>query len=74
VESGLPFFQLPWEFGLNATLASTANSTAAVAVDPLEIVQELGMGVVMLPLVSILQHLAIAKHYAGASTARNKFS
>ena len=41
------------------------NSTHMPAVDPLAIVQELGMGLVMMPLVSILQHLAIVKHYAG---------
>jgi hypothetical protein len=72
---GLPCFQLPWHFGLNSTHSttaanSTANSTADATADsslsPLEIVQELGMGIVMMPLVSILQHLAIAKHYAGS--------
>ena len=31
----------------------------------MELAQELGVGLLMLPLVSILQHLAIAKHYAG---------
>lgn len=75
VEAGLPCFQLPWHFGLNSTHSttaanSTANSTADATADsslsPLEIVQELGMGIVMMPLVSILQHLAIAKHYAGS--------
>jgi len=68
VEAGLPYFQLPWHFGLNSTLPATRNSTADSSTEtlgPLEIVQELGMGVVMMPLVSILQHLAIAKHYAG---------
>jgi hypothetical protein len=78
VEAGLPCFQLPWHFGLNSTQSttlphpaanSTANATADATADsslsPLEIVQELGMGIVMMPLVSILQHLAIAKHYAG---------
>jgi hypothetical protein len=63
VESGLPHFQLPWLFGLNAT--TTANATAAPPEDLLDIVQEFGMGIVMMPMVSILQHLAIAKHYAG---------
>lgn len=67
VESGLPHFQLPWQFGLNLTAEAEANSTSSATspLDLLEIVQELGMGVVMMPLVSILQHLAIAKHYAG---------
>jgi hypothetical protein len=31
----------------------------------MDMVQEFGMGIVMMPMVSILQHLAIAKHYAG---------
>ncbi|XP_023324357.1 sodium-independent sulfate anion transporter [Eurytemora carolleeae] len=34
--------------------------------DPIQILQDLGTGLVMLPLVSLLQHLAIAKHYAGS--------
>ena len=68
VESGLPAFQLPWLFGLNATTTTTANSTVVEPpLDLLEIVQELGLGIVMMPMVSILQHLAIAKHYAGTA-------
>ena len=34
----------------------------------MQLAQELGVGLLMLPLVSILQHLAIAKHYAGQNT------
>ena len=35
--------------------------------DIITIVQELGLGIVMMPMVSILQHLAIAKHYTGTA-------
>jgi len=63
VDQGLPAWQLPWEFNRNTTLA-TGNGTSA-SEGPLEVASELGIGLLMLPLVSILQHLAIAKHYAG---------
>lgn len=63
VDQGLPAWQLPWEFNRNSTL-ETVNGTD-IAEGPLEVARELGIGLVMLPMVAILQHLAIAKHYAG---------
>ena len=57
VDSGLPAWQLPWEFN--------RNLTTETYVGPFELAQEIGLGLVMIPLVSILQHLAIAKNYAG---------
>ena len=59
VDQGLPAWQLPWQFN--------RNSTEEVE-GPVQLAQELGVGLLMLPLVSILQHLAIAKHYAGQNT------
>ena len=69
VDQGLPAWQLPWQFNRN-TSTSFENSnetltTESEAEGPLELASELGIGLVMLPMVSILQHLAIAKHYAG---------
>ena len=56
VDQGLPAWQLPWTFNvLNSTSVNSFEET----------VSELGAGLAMLPLVSVLQHLAIAKHYAG---------
>ena len=57
VDQGLPAWQLPWHFN--------RNTTEEWEEGPVELAQEFGMGLLMLPLVSILQHLAIAKHYAG---------
>ena len=54
VEEGLPSWQLPWKFNLDTT-----NSTLG----PIEMAEEFGIGLLMLPLVSMLQHLAIAKFY-----------
>ena len=59
VDQGLPAWQLPWQFN--------RNSTDEVE-GPVQLAQELGVVLLMLPLVSILQHLAIAKHYAGQNT------
>ena len=58
VDQGLPQWQWPWDFNRNSTSEMEEEG-------PLDVAQELGVGLVMLPLVSILQHLAIAKHYAG---------
>ena len=58
VDPGLPGWQLPWLFNRNTTDPGEWEG-------PVELAQELGIGLLMLPLVSILQHLAIAKHYAG---------
>jgi hypothetical protein len=49
-------WQLPWQFNLNVT-------EVAEAAGPLEIAGELGIGLVMMPLVANLQQLAIAKFY-----------
>ena len=57
MDSGLPAWQLPWEFNRNFTAETYSG--------PFELAQEFGLGLVMIPLVSILQHLAIAKNYAG---------
>jgi len=64
VDQGLPAWQLPWEFNRNLTTGAVNGTTEPEG--PLEIASELGIGLLMLPLVSILQHLAIAKHYAGS--------
>ena len=65
VDQGLPAWQLPWQFNRNRT---TNNGTTVEMEGPVELAGELGVGLLMLPLVSILQHLAIAKHYAGQNT------
>ena len=52
VQGGLPAWQLPWEFNTNSTMET-----------PLEMAEDFGIGLLMLPLVSIMQHLAIAKFY-----------
>ena len=62
VEAGLPAWQLPWEFNRNYT---GTNQTRGDLSEPFTLAGELGLGLAMIPLVSILQHLAIAKHYAG---------
>ena len=59
VDQGLPAWQLPWQFNRNTTDEVEG---------PVQLAGELGVGLLMLPLVSILQHLAIAKHYAGQNT------
>ena len=55
VEEGLPSWQLPWKFNLDTTNSSTSG--------PIEMAEDFGIGLLMLPLVSMLQHLAIAKFY-----------
>ena len=62
VEGGLPAWQLPWQFNRNYT---ATNQTRDDITEPFTLAGELGLGLAMIPLVSILQHLAIAKHYAG---------
>ena len=56
VEEGLPSWQLPWKFNLETTNSSTTSG-------PIEMAEDFGIGLLMLPLVSMLQHLAIAKFY-----------
>ena len=55
VEEGLPSWQLPWKFNLDTTNSTTSG--------PIEMAEDFGIGLLMLPLVSMLQHLAIAKFY-----------
>ena len=63
VDSGIPSPQLPWLFNRNI---SSCNSNGTIGpTEPFDLAGEFGLGLVMIPLVSILQHLAIAKHYAG---------
>ena len=64
VDQGLPSWQLPWQFNRNLTTSNNSLQEDG----PVELAQEFGIGLLMLPLVSILQHLAIAKHYAGQNT------
>ena len=63
VEEGLPAWQLPWRFNLNATSTASNLTASKSPPGPLEIAEDLGIGLVMLPLVSVLQQLAIAKFY-----------
>ena len=58
VEGGIPPFQPPWHFGLNATDVAGPDMEG-----PLDIAGHLGMGLAMMPLVANLQQLAIAKFY-----------
>jgi hypothetical protein len=63
IEAGLPGFQVPWKFHM-------ANHTSdATTDDPIEIVKKLDIGLAMLPLVSMIQHIAIVKFYARKSVA-----
>lgn len=64
VEEGLPSWQLPWQFNSNSTGEEDDSSS-----NPLEMAQDFGIGLLMLPLVSILQHLAIAKFYTRKSNS-----
>merc|ERR1712181_17684 len=66
VGQGLPAWQLPWQFNRNTT--TNYNGTTDEMEGPVQLAGELGVGLLLLPLVSILQHLAIAKHYAGQNT------
>ena len=65
VEGGIPPFQPPWLFGLNATGEGGASGDpqSPPLEGPLEIARHLGVGLAMMPLVANLQQLAIAKFY-----------
>ena len=56
VQGGLPDWQLPWQFNVPQNQTQTVES-------PLEMAEDFGIGLLMLPLVSVMQHLAIAKFY-----------
>ena len=64
MESGIPAFQLPWQFNVNQTAASINDEASE---GPFEIAGDLGIGIVMVALVSVLQHMAIAKFYCRES-------
>lgn len=55
VPQGLPQWDLPWRYGCN----DTANHK-----DPIEMVRDLKDGLVMLPLVSIIQIIAITRNFS----------
>ncbi len=61
VEEGLPAWQLPWRFNTDLNNSTASNNSEAAG--PFEIASDLGVGLVMLPLVSVMQQLAIAKFY-----------
>ena len=70
VEEGLPSWQLPWQFNANqpdVNTPSTNSSSPNPSENPLTMAGEFGIGLFMVSLVSILQHLAIAKFYTGIS-------
>ena len=58
VEEGLPSWQLPWLRGRHS------NDTTALP-NPLEMAEDFGFGLFLVPFVAVLQHLAIAKFYTG---------
>ena len=77
VEEGLPSWQLPWKFNVvntslpcaAARLAEPDSTHNLSSTNPFEMVDDFGIGLFMVALVSILQHLAIAKFY----TRKNDF-
>ena len=69
VEGGIPPFQPPWHFGLNASEIASPDLPG-----PLDIARELGIGLAMMPLVANLQQLAIAKFYTRKSQILALFS
>jgi hypothetical protein len=68
VVAGLPPFQVPWQsrdpsdIYVNGTLGH--NPAADLIFDPMEILQDLGIGLLLLPIVSILPQAATAQFYA----------
>ena len=71
VVPGLPPFQLPWQSRDHPHMTSSngtileATPHTPTTYDPFEILQDLGMGLVLLPLVSVLPQAATAQYYAG---------
>ena len=69
VNPGLPAFQLPWQLRESGqpfvnTSLMTYNETPEVT-NPIEIMQDLGMGLILLPIISIMPQAAMAQFYAG---------
>ena len=68
VVAGLPPFQLPWQsrdppmISVNGSVVH--NPTADTVYDPMQLMEDLGMGLLLLPIVSILPQAATAKFYA----------
>ncbi len=61
VEEGLPSWQLPWQFNLNNSQNFSAQNEEALG--PFEMAEDFGIGLLLLPMVTILQLLAIVKFY-----------
>ncbi len=60
VDSGVPTPQMPWKFGTNSTQEDGEDDLDG----PLEMGADMAVGVVMIAMVSMLQHIAIVKFYA----------
>ena len=69
VVPGLPPFQLPWQsrdppqIPVNGTMMH--NPSSETIFDPMEILSDLGLGLFLLPIVSVLPQAAISQFYAG---------
>ena len=57
VPGGIPAWDLPWRFGLNDTEAATSQG-------PFELAEGFGVGLLMLPLVSMIQAIAIVHNFS----------
>jgi len=74
VEEGLPSWQLPWKFNVHKEKhlyvnmsSGNTSSDNPITENPLDMAEDFGIGLAMVALVSILQHLAIAKFYTAPS-------
>ena len=52
---------------VNMSYAANTSSDNPITENPLDMAEDFGIGLAMVALVSILQHLAIAKFYTGGS-------
>ena len=68
VVPGLPPFQLPWQSRdppqISVNGSHVHNPSSETIFDPIEILQDLGMGLFLLPIVSVLPQAATAQFYA----------